>query len=300
MTTYSPQAGPGPGVGPGVGGEAQALAHVVQVVSRSGSSFALGMKVLPPERRHAMFAIYAFCREVDDVADDEGDPAEKLVRLGRWREEIERLYQGRPTVLTTRALAGPVARFALPQGEFLGLIDGMEMDARADIRAPDWATLRLYCRRVAGTVGLLSLPVFGAKVTEADQAFALALADALQLTNILRDVDEDAGRGRLYLPRELLLANGIDPGAELAAILADPALARVCEQVAVVARQRFDDADAALRRTERWRLRPALLMGGIYDGLLHRLMRRGWSQRAPLRISKWQKLWAALRYGLLR
>ncbi|MEI8393721.1 MAG: presqualene diphosphate synthase HpnD [Rhodospirillaceae bacterium] len=281
--------------------QAAARAHVVEVVTRSGSSFSLGMKILPAERRMAQFAVYAFCREVDDVADDEGaTPEQRLVELERWREEVHRLYDGNPTRPTTVALLEPVRRFRLPREEFLALIDGMEMDARDTLHAPDMATLMVYCRRVAGTAGLLSLPVFGADEPEA-QVFALALADALQLTNILRDTAEDAERGRLYLPRELLEKHGIDPARPVTEILRAPALIGVLEELAALAHRRYGEADAALTHCNRWRLRPALLMMGIYEAILVSLERRGWRPCSPPpRLSKGAKLWAALTRGLLR
>ena len=274
--------------------------HVLDVVARSGSSFSLGMRILPSERRQAMYAIYAFCREVDDIADDGGPTEQRLADLDRWREEVHRLYQGCPTRPTTLALLEPVRRFGLPREEFLALIDGMEMDARETMRAPGLTTLQLYCRRVAGTVGLLSLPVFGASEAEA-RTFALTLGDALQLTNILRDLAEDAERDRLYLPRETLERHGIDPTQAPTAILRHPALPAVFQELVAQARGRYLEAETALRHCNRRRLRPALLMMAIYQAILDRLERYGWNpDRPPPRLSKGAKLWAALSRGLLR
>ena len=183
--------------------EAAAL-HAREVVTKSGTSFGLGMKILPKARREAMFAIYAFCREIDDIADEGGTHAEKIAGLNGWRDEIERLYAGAPTYPTARALAGPIEQFDLPKEEFILLIEGMEMDANGPVVAPSWEELFAYCRRVAGAVGLLSMRAFGAPNNQTADRFALSLADALQTTNILRDVREDAEMGRLYLPRPLL------------------------------------------------------------------------------------------------
>ncbi|NYZ16712.1 presqualene diphosphate synthase HpnD [Azospirillum sp. RWY-5-1] len=289
-------AGEAPGIDP--------VAHVTEVVRRSGSSFTLGMRILPRERREAMFAIYAFCREVDDVADEPNPDAVKLALLADWRREIDALYEGRPGRPTTRALAGPVRRFGLPKDEFVAVIDGMEMDVVSPLHAPDMETLRLYCRRVAGAVGLLSLHAFGAEEPEA-RGFAVALGEALQLTNILRDVEEDAGRDRLYLPGDLLRRHGIDPSAGgatgVAAVLAHPGLDAACRDLAAVARARFAEADRALASCARAPLRPALLMMGIYEDVLNRLERRGWhGNDGALRVGKASKLWAALAGGLLR
>ncbi len=268
-------------------------------MEHSGTSFSLGMKILPAERRDAMFAVYAFCREVDDIADEPGTVEEKLSGLAAWRREVDALYRGDPGRPTTRALAGPVDRYALPREEFLAIIDGMEMDARESLCAPDMETLRLYCRRVAGAVGMLSIRIFGATEPEAED-FALKLGEALQLTNILRDLDEDAERGRLYVPAELLAAHGIEV-RDAETVLTHRALPKVCAELAAMARQRFDDADEVLARCNRRNLRPALLMMGIYDDTLDRLNARGWQDRSgSLRRGKVGKLWAAVRRGLLR
>ena len=180
------------------------------------SSFYLAMRVLEPPRRDAMFAIYAFCRAVDDIADEEGDRDERRRRLTEWRRDLDELYAGR-TRLRCAQLAEPVRRYGLERADFEAVIDGMEMDVDQDIRAPDWATLDRYCDNVASAVGRLSIRAFGlvdeftppGKLPEDARLLAHHLGRALQLTNILRDLDEDAERGRLYLPREALLAAGI-------------------------------------------------------------------------------------------
>ena len=274
--------------------------HVRAVVARSGTSFFWGMRLLPRPQREAMFAIYAFCREVDDVADEEdGEPEAKLERLAAWRDEVDRLYAGRPTRPTTRALAEPVAAFGLPREEFIALVDGMEMDARELMRAPALAELWAYCRRVAGAVGLLSIRVFGASELQA-RDFALALGDALQLTNILRDLREDAARDRLYVPRELLDRYGVGAGREPPSrALADPAFPSCCAALAELAGGRFERADALLAACDRRRLRPAVLMMEVYRRTLARLNARGWRRLdEPVRIAKPERLWIALRHGL--
>lgn len=182
--------------------------HAEEMVKRSGTSFGAGMAILPKKRREAMYAIYAFCREVDDIADDALPAAEKMRRLYEWRGEIDRIYAGRPLYPTGAALLEPVRAYGLPKQEFQLLIEGMEMDADGPIVAPSMDRLFAYTRRVAGAVGMLSMPVFGAPKGAASDDFALSLGDALQLTNILRDVAEDAAIGRLYLPAELLEKHG--------------------------------------------------------------------------------------------
>ena len=141
----------------------EAQNHAREVVQASGSSFLAAMKMLPEERRTAMYAIYAFCRDVDDIADDPAPVSEKIGRLKTWRQEVERVYGGEPQFLTARALVRPAREFGLEKEDFLAIIDGMEMDAFEDIRAPSLAQLDTYCDRVASAVGRLSIRAFGAK-----------------------------------------------------------------------------------------------------------------------------------------
>jgi squalene synthase HpnD len=272
------------------------LDAVETIVRAAGTSFYRGMRVLPPDRRHAMYAIYAFCRLVDDVADDEGGFAAKLPELAAWRERVAGLYDGRSDGPVTRVLVAAVRRFALRQEDFLAVIDGMQMDAETTIVAPDLATLDLYCDRVAAAVGRLSVRAFGDSSPAADQV-AHSLGRALQLTNILRDLQEDAERGRLYLPREWLDAAGVphDPSAALHA----PGLRQVCARVAALAHEHFRAATEAMRRCDAKAMKPARLMGATYAAILSRLERRGWSPpHERVSLPAWQKLWLALRYGL--
>ncbi|MFO1074927.1 MAG: presqualene diphosphate synthase HpnD [Geminicoccaceae bacterium] len=278
---------------------AQAAArHVEAVVRRSGTSFYWAMRLLPEARRQAMYAIYAFCREVDDIADEPGEVAAKLAGLEGWRDEIAALYAGRPRLPTAVALHAAVRRFDLPRAELLAVIDGMAMDAREQMRAPDLATLVLYCRRVAGAVGLLSIHAFGTRSALAPE-FAVALGEALQLTNILRDLDEDAERDRLYLPAELLASAGV-AAATPATALAHPALPLACETLAERAALRFAEADRLRRAEPDPALRPAILMMKVYERMLARLRARGFAApRPPVRIPKPERAWIALRYSLL-
>lgn len=274
----------------------EARAHAEETVKRSGTSFAAGMRILGKARREAMYAIYAFSREVDDIADEEGvSVVKKRLALAAWRAEIDKLYDGAPTTPTGIALLEPVRRFDLPKQEFLMLIEGMEMDAEGPIVAPDFEPLYAYTRRVAGAVGLLSMPVFGAPRNETADEFALALADALQLTNILRDVGEDASIGRLYLPRELLEKHGAPLSPEH--IVGAPGLAPVAEDLAALVKERFAAARAALKDLD-WRvLRPALLMMGVYEAYLRKLEARGWDRIGEsISISKIEKALIAGRY----
>jgi phytoene synthase len=275
------------------------LDHVESVVRRSGTSFYWAMRILPEEKRRAMFAVYAFCREVDDIADDPGEVPAKLIALGQWRDEIERLYDRAPRLPISRALLAPVQRFGLRKTDFLAVIDGMEMDAADRLRIADMDELILYCDRVACAVGRLSNRVFGVDEPTGDR-LARALGQALQLTNILRDLDEDARRDRLYLPEDMLRARGILGTEDACKVLREPAIVEVCERIAEIARNRFAEAAAVLAECDRRDTRPAMIMMQVYRRTLRRLMFRGWRRWAePVSVSPAEKLWVALRYGMI-
>lgn len=265
----------------------------------AGSSFYSAMRLMPKAERDAMFAIYAFCRAVDDIADDgEGTRPERAERLAHWRRDLDALYKGGAPVLSA-FLAPHVRTYQLRQEDFLAVIDGMEMDVDRDIRGPDLATLDLYCERVASAVGRLSTKVFG---MDDGPGFELAhhLGRALQLTNILRDVDEDAGIGRLYLPREYLAQAGIttdDPAAAIAA----PAVDRTCRAVARDAHKHYKAAAAVLAKQPKGQLRAPRLMGAVYSAILSKMEKQGWAPpRARAKIGKSELLLIVLRHGLSR
>lgn len=279
------------------GEDGDALA-ISQRVRAAGTSFYLAMRLLPAKRRAAMYAIYAFCRDVDDIADEPAELSAKQAGLTAWRVEIDALYANKPTRAITRALAGAVRRYRLHKEDFLAVIDGMEMDARDPWRVLSMAELDAYCDRVAGAVGHLSVRAFGANELAADRV-AVSLGRALQLTNILRDLSEDAERGRLYLPRELLAAHGI-AGDDPQMILAHPNLPRVCAALAEVAERHFEDAWRAMRLCRRRAMRPAAVMGAMYWAILLRLRKRGWHAVAVRpKIPTLVKLGIVLRYGLI-
>jgi presqualene diphosphate synthase len=274
------------------------LAAIAARVEAAGTSFYWAMRLLPAPRRAAMYAIYAFCREVDDIADEPAPLETKLAGLARWRDEIDALYAGGPRHVVARALLRPVREYDLQRKDFLAVIDGMEMDAREDIRAPSLAVLDLYCARVASAVGLLSVRAFGSYVPAADRV-ADELGRALQLTNILRDVAEDAARGRLYLPHELLDRHGI-AAAEPAAALAHPALPLVCRDLAEIARRHYEAAAAAMARCPRRAMRPAAVMAAVYRAILDRLIETDWrNPEERVSLSSGRKLWLVLRHGVL-
>jgi hydroxysqualene synthase len=267
-------------------------ALVAARVGRAGSSFARGMAALRGERRRALWAVYAFCRAVDDVADGAMPEAEKRRFLGDWRRKL-----GAPDCALSRELAWARGAYGVPQAECEAMVAGMETDAADRLRLPDEAALDLYCRRVAGSVGAMSVRVFGAPEAE---GFGLALGHTFQLTNILRDVDEDAARERVYVPLSLLAAEGI-PDGPARAIVAHPRFAAICARLADRARDGFARAEAEIRRYDARALLPAAVMMWGYRRLLDRMLARGWDgPRARLRLARAEKLrmaWMALGPG---
>lgn len=263
----------------------------------AGSSFYLGMRILPKERREAMYAIYAFCRAVDDIADGNEPRPIRAVALEGWRRDIDALFAGRPAGRAA-FLEVSVRRFELRRASFHDVIDGMAADVEADFRAPDWAALDVYCDQVASAVGRLSCQVFGLPETDGDR-LAHHLGRALQLTNILRDLDEDCAINRLYLPREALLAVGISDFAP-ASVLAHPGLDKACREVALRAEQHFGAARAIMSAQPSRLVRAPRLMEAAYASVLQRLAARGWNApRIRVRTNKPALLLAFVRHALL-
>jgi squalene synthase HpnD len=278
--------------------EQPSLTRVAPKAIVSRSSFYRALSILPRKKREAMFEVYAFCRAVDDIADEGGPTDGRIAMLTRWREDIAHLYTGgRPTELT-EGLAGPVQAFDLRQEDFLAIIDGMEMDVRRGMLAQDWAALELYCDRVASAVGRLSVRIFGIE-GEKSRQLSHHLGRALQMTNILRDLDEDASLGRLYLPKEALTEAGIDE-VEIGKVLAHPRLGQACASVVTRAKQHFAEASAVMTSCRRESVRSPRVMASVYQALLDKLVARGWTPpRGKVHASKLQFLWAVLRHGIV-
>lgn len=266
------------------------------------SSFYMGMRILPRAEREAIFAIYRFCRIVDDIADDTAAPrGQRAAALARWRAQVEGLYADQDPG-TAAFLAPHIARFGLAREDFLGVIDGMAMDVAGgddgDIRWPPQATLDLYVDRVASAVGRLSVRVFG-MAPGPGGALAHHLGRALQLTNILRDLDEDAGLGRVYLPTEALASAGIAPTTP-AALMVDPRLDGAARWLAAKAEAEFAAATAILRQRPAGRLLAPRLMAAAYAPVLARMQRQGWAApRQRVRVNKRRLALLALRLWLL-
>ena len=261
------------------------------------SSFYTALRILPAHQRDAMYEIYAFCRDVDDIADDGGPVLTRKSEIQAWRDEIETTYEGHPTQ-RTKGLARAIQQFGLKKDDFLAVIDGMEMDITGDIRAPDLETLDLYCDRVASAVGRLSVRVFG--MSEQDGIMlAYHLGRALQLTNILRDIDEDAALGRLYLPQEVLYPVGITTTDPKEAV-DSPMIGAACSPLIDHTRNHFAEARAIMDRSPRKTVRTPRLMYEAYISILRGIIVRGFKPpRTRVRIGKLRMLYLLLRHGIV-
>jgi phytoene synthase len=261
--------------------------------ARSGSSFYYSFLFLPPERRRAITALYAFCREVDDVVDETSDAAVAARKLDWWEQEIARLNDGRPDHPVTRALAAHVQAYGLTQSRLLEVIAGMRMDLVQN-RYADQAALDLYCRRVAGVVGEMASSIFG-QSDPMTLRYADRLGLAFQLTNIIRDVGEDARKGRIYLPQDALRRYAVSTSDLLAARRTEGFTALMTEMTQR-ARQAYREAYGLLPEADRRAQRPGLIMAAIYCTLLDEIERDGFqvldrrTSLTPIR-----KLWLAWR-----
>jgi len=262
-----------------------------QQAAQSGSSFYYSFLFLPSERRRAITALYAFCREVDDVVDECTDPALAHTKLAWWRNEVEGMYSGRPQHPVTQALAPHVEACGIRRELLDDILDGMEMDLTTQ-RYPDYAALGKYIYRVAGAVGLLAAGIFGYRNARTLQ-YAERLGTAFQLTNIVRDVGEDARKGRIYIPADELAQFGV-PAAEVLALRQTDAFADLMRFQIRRAEQSYEEAIGLLPAEDRRAQRPGLMMAAIYRALLEEIRRDGCqvlTQRTTL--TPVRKLWIA-------
>ena len=259
--------------------------------AKSGSSFYYSFMFLPPEQRQAITALYAFCREVDDVVDECHDVSLAQIKLEWWRQEVERIFTGTPTHPVGFALQDVLTRFKLPQEQLLEIIDGMAMDL-SQTRYLDFKGLQLYCYRVASVVGLLSAEIFGHEHRQTLK-YAHDLGLALQLTNIIRDVGEDARRGRIYLPIEDLQRFGV-PAKDILEARYSDAFRELMAFQAERAEHFYEQALAQLPEGDRKAQRPGLVMAAIYRTLLREIAADGF-QVLDRRISLTpvRKVWLA-------
>ena len=261
----------------------------------SGTSFYYAFRILPEEKRRAIFALYSFCRMVDDCVDEEGGGGEAGLRY--WLEEVDRGYRGRAETSLGKDLAWAVTRFPIPRALFEEIVTGCRMDL-AIRRYATFEDLRVYCSRVAAAVGLASIEIFGYK-SPLTKEYARELGLALQLTNILRDVSVDAAKGRIYVPVEDLARFGVADEVFLSAARDGHAPAAMHELLAFQAaraRRHHERAAELLPPEDRRAMLSARIMGAVYRELLEEIVRR----RIPLAVgrvtlSRWRKLWAAFR-----
>ena len=259
------------------------------------SSFFSELQRLAIQRREAVRALYSFYRELEDIADSDASRLLKQILLGDWRSEIGLLFAGQPRHDVTRGLSEAIHLYDLRCRDFLAIIDGM--NARTDIRAPSFAQLDRYCEQVAVAICRILVRILG-EPSPAGKRVAGELGKALQFTYILRDLAEDARLHRLYLPRELLHAQGIFATMPNW-VLAQPALPDVCHDLALIAEQHYAAAVEALAACPRWTMRSTAVMLAVNHALLQELIARGWRRLdEPVRIPSWQRLALVMRHGL--
>ena len=266
-------------------------AYCQQKAAASGSSFYYSFLFLPRERRRAITALYAFCREVDDVVDEASEMQIAAAKLAWWRAEIASLYAGNPQHPVTRALAPFIEKYSLAREHLGEIINGMEMDL-TQTRYLDWPGLERYCHRVAGVVGLLAAAIFGYREARTLE-YARDLGIAFQLTNIMRDVGEDARKNRIYLPMDELKRFEV-PAADILNARQTPQFRALMEFQDRRARSYYDRALAALPAADRRAQRPGLIMAAIYKALLEEIAREGFrvlAQRTSL--TPLRKFWIA-------
>ncbi len=242
----------------------------------SGSSFYYSFMFLPQERRRAITALYAYCREVDDVVDECTDPGVARTKLSWWRDEVARLYDGKPQHPVARALADVIQPYGITQDQLITVIDGMAMDLEYN-RYPDFDTLKLYCHRVAGVVGLMSARIFG-YTDPRTLEYAADLGLAFQLTNIIRDVGEDARRNRVYLPLDELAKAGLDATKIVhgnAQQEHSAAFRQLMEQQVARALATYELAFTKLPQQDRKAQIPGIIMAAIYRTLLEEIRADG-------------------------
>ncbi|MEO0412730.1 MAG: squalene/phytoene synthase family protein [Pseudomonadota bacterium] len=249
-------------------------AQTAATVRAAGSSFYWAMRLQPLHKRRALFAVYAFCRVVDDIADGDAGVADPVRALERWVMRVEALYDDEASDALERCLVSAINAFDLRKRDFLAIIEGMMMDANGPVLRPDWQELTHYCDCVASAVGRLCIRIFG---DASDDARALAdhQGQALQLTNILRDIEEDAERGRIYVPRELLSKHHMLT-VQPEHLIGHRALPAVRAELGAAAQARYDGADAAARQCDASAIRPAMMMMDAYHQKLDDWAQSDW------------------------
>lgn len=270
--------------------------NIKKIVKKSGTSFFWSMRFLPKAKREAMYTLYAFCRHIDDIVDGDNSITEKQELLQAWREEMDNIYDKKvPATDIGRKIYKNCMRFKLPKSEFLRLIDSISMDVPNPVQAPSLNDFYSYCRGVAGVPGSLSLRIFGCNDEKMIEELSSSLGNALQITNILRDVKEDALADRLYIPREFLEKADInitDPKS----VITDKNLVFAREELAKIANKDFQKAYELIKLLDKKTARPVKMIANIYKKYFDIMQKRGWEVISPKpTISKFEKLTLALK-----
>ncbi len=270
--------------------------NIKKIVKKSGTSFFWSMRFLPKAKREAMYTLYAFCRHIDDIVDGDSSITEKQELLQAWREEMDNIYDKKvPATDIGRKIYKNCMRFKLPKSEFLRLIDSISMDVPNPVQAPSLNDFYSYCRGVAGVPGSLSLRIFGCNDEKIIEELSSSLGNALQITNILRDVKEDALADRLYIPREFLEKADInitDPKS----VITDKNLVFAREELAKIANKDFQKAYELIKLLDKKTARPVKMIANIYKKYFDIMQKRGWEVISPKpTISKFEKLTLALK-----
>lgn len=269
---------------------------IKQIVKKSGTSFFWSMRFLPKAKREAMYTLYAFCRHIDDIVDGESDIKDKIELINAWREELDNIYDKKtPATEIGRKIYKNCMRFKLPKEEFVKLIDSISMDIPKPVQAPSLKDLLKYCRGVAGVPGSLSLRIFGCTDEKTIEDLATTLGNALQITNILRDVKEDAFSNRLYIPKEFLKKANIlsnDPRS----VIVDKNLSVAREALAKMATQDFEKAYDIIKTLDKKTARPVKVIASVYKKYFDIMQNRGWEIISPKpSISQFGKLTLAVK-----
>ncbi len=270
--------------------------NIQKMVKKSGTSFFWGMRLLPSAKRNAMYTIYAFFRHIDDIVDGEAPIQEKLDLIEAWRKEIDNIYDKKvPTTDIGRKIYKNCMRFKLPKEEFIRMIDSISMDLPEPIQAPSLQKFYEYCRGVAGVPGSLSLRIFGCNDENIIEELSSSLGTALQITNILRDVKEDAMVQRLYIPKEFLEKAGIQATDPLSVVV-NKNLALAREELARIAGKCYDTAFEILKKLDKKTARPVRAIAYIYKRYFDIMQNRGWEVISPKpHLSRPLKLCLALK-----
>lgn len=255
--------------------------NIKQIVKKSGTSFFWSMRLLPLAKRNAMYTIYAFCRHIDDIVDGDAPLKEKVELINAWREELDNIYDKKiPTTEIGRRIYKNCMRFKLPKEEFIRLIDSIAMDIPHPVQAPSLQNFYKYCRGVAGVPGSLSLRVFGCQDEKVIEELSTSLGNALQITNILRDVKEDAQSNRLYIPEEFLAKAQISSRDPLTVVV-DKNLSVAREELARLARDNYDKADKLINQLDKTAARHVKMIENIYRKYFEIMEQRGWEVISP-------------------